>query len=126
MPGWRSSSWGYHGDDGNSYAESGSGTPYGETFGSGDVIGCLMVLEDGVVFTKNGISFGKDLKNITRAKLTYVSAGIAFHSIPGRQKLYPVVGMRSRGARIRVNFGQEQFRYDYHQDTIKEIGSFTG
>ncbi|KAI9856495.1 MAG: hypothetical protein M1813_008873 [Trichoglossum hirsutum] len=93
FPGWKSSSWGYHGDNGKAYAESDTGTPYGETFGAGDVIGCLIISGDGVVFTKNGASLG-----------------FAFRGVSG--KLYPVVGLHSRGACIRVNFGQEQFRYD--------------
>jgi hypothetical protein len=71
FPGWKSSSWGYHGDNGKAYAESDTGTPYGETFGAGDVIGCLIISGDGVVFTKNGASLGKDPKVYSLyAKLT--------------------------------------------------------
>lgn len=40
--------------------------------------------------------------------------GNAFDSISG--KLYPVVGMRSRGAYIRVNFGLEHFQYDVNAE----------
>jgi hypothetical protein len=32
LPGWDDISWGYHGDDGNSFACSGTGKPYGPTF----------------------------------------------------------------------------------------------
>lgn len=60
MPGWSSSSWGYHGDDGKSFPESGTGTPYGETFGTGDIIGCKISLDGTVSFTKNGISLGRE------------------------------------------------------------------
>ena len=35
--------------------------------------------------------------------------GVAFPDVSG--KLYPMVGMESLGARIRVNFGLEPFRY---------------
>ena len=41
MPGWDKGSYGYHGDDGNSYCSSGTGEEYGPTFVTGDVIGML-------------------------------------------------------------------------------------
>jgi hypothetical protein len=34
LPGWEKRSWGYHGDDGNSFAAEKTGQPYGPTFGS--------------------------------------------------------------------------------------------
>jgi hypothetical protein len=89
MPGWTSLSWGYHGDDGKKY-ESGTGAIYGETFTTGDVIGCRVHLGADVAFAKNGTSLG-----------------VAFRGISG--KLYPAVGIRSRGAHVRVNFGQRPF-----------------
>jgi hypothetical protein len=60
MPGWNFSAWGYHGDDGKFYAESGTGTSYSETFGTGDVVGCEICLNEGVTFTKNGTPLGKN------------------------------------------------------------------
>jgi hypothetical protein len=39
-----------------------------------------------------------------------IPSGVAFHAISG--KLYPAVGMSSRGAQIRANFGQEPFLFD--------------
>ena len=60
MPGWNHSSWGYHGDDGKFFAQSGTGTTYGDTFGAGDVVGCHITFDKGVTFTKNGASFGKE------------------------------------------------------------------
>ena len=59
LPGWDPPSWAYHGDDGKAYAGN-TGKLYGETFGTGDVIGCQISFEDGVSFTKNGISLGKN------------------------------------------------------------------
>jgi len=57
--GWEKSSFGYHGDDGNSFCSSGSGQPYGSTFTTGDVIGCCVNLVDMTCFyTKNGINLG--------------------------------------------------------------------
>jgi Ran-binding protein 9/10 len=34
LPGWEKNSWGYHGDDGSSFAAEKNGTPYGPKFGS--------------------------------------------------------------------------------------------
>jgi hypothetical protein len=34
LPGWEKRSWGYHGDDGRSFAAEKNGTPYGPSFGS--------------------------------------------------------------------------------------------
>jgi hypothetical protein len=39
-----------------------------------------------------------------------ISLGAAFRAISG--KFYPAVGIRSRGAYIRANFGQEPFLFD--------------
>ena len=58
--GWEKQSYGYHGDDGNSFSSSGSGTPYGPTFTTGDVIGCGVNMIDNTAFyTKNGLKLGK-------------------------------------------------------------------
>ena len=59
MPGWEPSSWGYHGDDGKLYSGPGQGTTYGDEFGTGDVVGCHITVDKGVIFTKNGTSLGK-------------------------------------------------------------------
>jgi hypothetical protein len=61
LPGWRPSSWAYYGDDGRLFAESESKTQRSETFGTGDIIGCQVSFNDGVTFTKNGTSLGKDI-----------------------------------------------------------------
>jgi SPRY domain len=58
LPGWTSASWGYHGDDGDRYSDN-AGTSYGETFGTGDIIGCKVGLHNDVIFTKNGTSLGR-------------------------------------------------------------------
>lgn len=59
LPGWRPFSWGYHGDDGKFHGESGTGTAYGDTYGPGDVVGCYIKPDQGILFTKNGKSLGK-------------------------------------------------------------------
>lgn len=64
FPGWTSTSWGYHGDDGHKYVK-GTGTPYGETFKTGDIIGCKVRLKEEIVFTKNGASLGKHGRSLS-------------------------------------------------------------
>jgi SPRY domain len=56
-------SWGYHGDDGKKYFE-GTGTPYGTTFKTGDVIGCNVHLKGNIFFTLNGASLGKYVNSL--------------------------------------------------------------
>jgi len=60
--GWDKCSYGYHGDDGNSFCSSGPAQPYGPTFTTGDVIGCCLNLVDNTCFyTKNGVNLGNFL-----------------------------------------------------------------
>lgn len=60
MPGWDGGSWGYHGDNGKLYSESGQGIPYGPVYGMGDTIGCGMDFQTGELsFVKNGVYIGK-------------------------------------------------------------------
>jgi len=60
--GWDKSSYGYHGDDGNSFCSSGPAQPYGPTFTTGDVIGCCLNLVDSTCFyTKNGVNLGDSM-----------------------------------------------------------------
>ena len=62
--GWEANSYGYHGDDGNVFRCSGSGTPYGPKFTTGDVIGCCINFVDkNCFFTKNGNSLGMHTKH---------------------------------------------------------------
>ena len=54
-PGWDPDSWGYHGDDGQAYCCHHGSKPYGQTFGSGDTVGCGLNFRTGsTFFTKNG------------------------------------------------------------------------
>ncbi|KXS21064.1 SPRY-domain-containing protein [Gonapodya prolifera JEL478] len=97
LPGWEPNSWGYHGDDGHSFACSGTGKTYGPTFSTGDVIGCCV--------------------NFWSATAFYVKNGqrleIAFRDLKGT--LYPMVGMRTPGEVVEVNFGQRAFKFDIDQ-----------
>ncbi|KAJ9075325.1 hypothetical protein DSO57_1037212 [Entomophthora muscae] len=87
-------SWGYHGDDGNSFCCSGTGTPYGPTFTTDDTIGCGVNFRTNTAFyTKNGINLG-----------------VAFRDIKGA--LFPCIGLRTPGEVIEANFGQKPFVFD--------------
>lgn len=80
LPGWEKDSWGYHGDDGHSFASERDGTPFGPRFTSmlisvskeialtcwiaGDVIGCGIDFSLYKAFyTKNGAMLGEFIFN---------------------------------------------------------------
>uniref|UniRef100_A0A0A1X548 Ran-binding proteins 9/10 homolog n=1 Tax=Zeugodacus cucurbitae TaxID=28588 RepID=A0A0A1X548_ZEUCU len=106
LPGWDKQSYGYHGDDGNSYSSSNNGQSYGPTFTTGDVIGCCVNFVDNSCFyTKNGIDLG-----------------VAFRDLPVHKcKLYPTVGLQTPGEEIDANFGQEPFKFDQIEDMMKQM-----
>ncbi|KAJ7223512.1 concanavalin A-like lectin/glucanase domain-containing protein [Mycena pura] len=96
LPGWEPDSWGYHGDDGRSFAAKKNGTPYGPTFGTGDVIGCGIDFNaNQAFFTKNGTFIGTVFKDIDKTI-----------------ELYPSIGLRHSDEAVRANFGQDPFRFD--------------
>ncbi|XP_017006066.2 ran-binding proteins 9/10 homolog isoform X2 [Drosophila takahashii] len=105
LPGWDKQSYGYHGDDGNSFSSSGNGQTYGPTFTTGDVIGCCVnFINNTCFYTKNGVDLG-----------------IAFRDLP--TKLYPTVGLQTPGEEVDANFGQEPFKFDKIVDMMKEMRS---
>ncbi|KAL9000973.1 MAG: hypothetical protein Q9169_000457 [Polycauliona sp. 2 TL-2023] len=101
LPGWEPESWGWHGDDGNTFCCQSTGKRYGPTFTTGDVVGCgINFMTGSAFFTKNGVHQGnafRDLKDIN---------------------VYPSVGMKRPHAQLRVNFGQRPFVFDI-DDMIK-------
>jgi hypothetical protein len=106
LPGWDKQSYGYHGDDGNSFSSSGNGQPYGPTFTTGDVIGCgVNLIDNTCFFTKNGHHLG-----------------VAFRDLPSR--LYPTVGLQTPGEIVDANFGQNPFEFDI-EDMLKELRAST-
>ncbi|PVV05255.1 hypothetical protein BB560_000226 [Smittium megazygosporum] len=96
LPGWDPDSWGYHGDDGNSFKSNGHGTSYGPKFTTGDTIGCgINFITHEAFFVKNGVNLG-----------------VAFHELKPNFTLYPSVGMRTPDEKITANFGLSPFVYD--------------
>ncbi|MCJ1354083.1 MAG: hypothetical protein MMC33_004070 [Icmadophila ericetorum] len=101
MPGWKSGSWGYHGDDGNKFDQLGIGIRYSEPYGANDVVGCGINFHTGrVFFTKNGYNLGT-----------------AFAGVSGM--LFPVVGLGERRVRVYLNFGQAAFKYNLEMHNWK-------
>ncbi|KAK1750591.1 hypothetical protein QBC47DRAFT_406951 [Echria macrotheca] len=98
-PGWEPESWGYHGDDGHSFAAQNVGKPYGPKFGPGDTVGCLVNFRLGhALFTKNGEDLGIAFRDSN------------FKDIKGR--LYPTVGLKKPGDHVLINLGQLPFKFD--------------
>ncbi|KAI6182020.1 hypothetical protein M3Y99_01963500 [Aphelenchoides fujianensis] len=116
LPGWETTSYGYHGDDGNFFASSGKGVTFGPKFGTGDTVGCgINFITRSIFFTKNGVNLGTAAVNI---------------SID--HPLYPTVGMQTPGEVVATNFGQKPFFYKLEKDvqeteekTIKHINNTT-
>ncbi|KAJ5072899.1 ran-binding protein m [Anaeramoeba ignava] len=107
MPGWLNGSYGYHGDDGSKFCEAdgGEGEMFSEPFGKNDVIGCGWNITYGIIFyTKNGRILGN-----------------AFTNVKNKKGFYPVVGLLSVGASVRVNFGQEPFLFNKFESLVPKI-----
>ena len=86
-------------------------TYYGPTYGSGDVVGCGIDIQSGVIFfTKNGKCLGKHSDPpIQQSSETYFSTGTIFTKVQGR--LFPVIGIGERDVQILANFGEDDFFY---------------
>ncbi|KAF1971686.1 Ran-binding protein-like protein [Bimuria novae-zelandiae CBS 107.79] len=96
IPGWEPDSFAYHGDDGLCFTSTTSGKPYGEKFGTLDVIGC------GINFHTNTAFFTKNGRYL----------GTAFKDLKPNMQYYPSIGMKKNNEALRANFGQEPFAFD--------------
>ncbi|KRY53510.1 Ran-binding protein 10 [Trichinella britovi] len=129
LPGWDKFSYGYHGDDGNSFCSSGSGSPYGPTFTTGDVIGCgVHLMKKTCFYTKNGRHLGAYLLLILElhspiyrlVASASVQLALSYLSNFLQGELYPTVGLQTPGEVVEVNFGQQPFEYDIMEE-IKQV-----
>ena len=105
MPGWDSFSYGYHGDDGGVFYETGHMLrPYGPKFGAGDVVGCgIDYLHHQIFYTLNGHYLGPAWTNLQHADQAFY-----------QQDWYPTVGMDTK-CLVHCNFGEQPFCFDLRQ-----------
>jgi Ran-binding protein 9/10 len=98
LTGWEPGTIGYHADDGNLYRGAGTGTSFGPSYTTNDIVGCgINFVEKSFFFTKNGVLIGEigNLKD-------------KFH-LP----FFPSVGCRTVGEVLSINFeGQFQFNIE--------------
>ena len=99
MPGWDRESFGFHGDDGGIFHNSGQMlNRFGARFGAGDVIGCGVDYQRQAIFyTRNG---------------DFLGYAFSLHESFLHRDLYPVVGIDSH-CPVVCNFGIEKpFQFD--------------
>ena len=108
MPGWTSGSWGYRGNDGKIFHQTGRGIDYGPTYGAEDVVGCgINFTTNSAFFTKNGRYLGKQRNVASAGDVANFSVGEAFSDLRGR--LLPMCGVGQRKTKLSVNFGDRPF-----------------
>ncbi|KAH7354612.1 concanavalin A-like lectin/glucanase domain-containing protein [Rhexocercosporidium sp. MPI-PUGE-AT-0058] len=101
LPGWETNSWAYHGDDGRAFAGFIFAEEWDERFGTGDIIGCGLTPNTlRGFFTKNGKFLG----------------AFDLYGLNGRDRLFPMVGMKEAGTRLQTNFGWQRFAYDIERN----------
>jgi len=93
QPGWSNGTYGYHGDDGCLYSAFGFGRRFGETFGTGQVVGTGLILPTAdkqarIFFTLDG-----------------EFVGMPFENVPHAERLRPAVGLHSPGEEVELIFG---------------------
>lgn len=120
MPGWPAAmkSWGYHGDDGGIFINSGFPTLEYETYSAGDTIGCGVDNQKRLFLTKNGQMLGEKSGPtlLKGADTVYGHLGKPTENVSGQ--LFAVVGFRCGGT-IKANFGPE---FMYHLESYGDSG----
>lgn len=105
LTGWEPGTIGYHADDGNLYRGAGTGSSFGPSYTTNDVVGCgINFVEKSFFFTKNGILIGEigNLKD-------------KFH-LP----FFASVGCRTVGEVLSINF-EGPFQYDIESFIKKKL-----
>jgi hypothetical protein len=97
QPGSNGVSYGYESKSGNKY-HAGQYSLYGPAFTTEDTIGCGISPEGAVYFTKNGEFLGLAFYPITTKIAT--------------KDLFCIVALHSNQAKVRVNFGNEKFKFN--------------
>lgn len=104
QPGWFGGSVGWHGDDGAFFGGDDQGFPFGSRWSNGDIVGIGVHFASGQVFVaKNG---------------EFVGAPIIIDP-KCRNMLFATVGVENTGAKARVNFGTQPFRYNFEIPVLK-------
>jgi hypothetical protein len=109
MPGWDSTSYAYHGDDGGIFHGAGEmERRFGPSFGKGDTVGCgIDYVNGGIFFTLNGKFLGYGWTRIDNEFL--------------QQDLYPTVGVDTNWP-ILCNYGDRPFQYDLAEMVHRHSG----
>jgi hypothetical protein len=103
LPGWQASSYGFHSDDGSFFCGDGWASMslrihQGETMGMG-----FIRKSSEIFITANG---------------QFLGVGCVLPRLASLQDLYAMVGIRTRGTSVSVNFGQQPFKFDFMVDSI--------
>lgn len=102
QPGWEAESYALHGDDGAVFHNNGNGKSFCEPFCADDVIGCgINWTTSEVFFTRNGRFLG-----------------VAYRG-PKLDEYWACVGLETKGARLRVNFGTVPFHFSFQIPTLR-------
>lgn len=125
MVGWDSYSYGYHGDDGGVFHDTGHMLrEYGPRFGAGDTVGCGIDYHRNVIFfTLNGRFLGDAFHNLD-ASADESENGLCFFE----QDWYPTVGIDTK-CLVQCNFGTnrpfvfdlEAFMKENHADVQQHV-----
>eukprot|EP01122_Echinamoeba_exundans_P001767 TRINITY_DN11762_c0_g1_i1.p1 TRINITY_DN11762_c0_g1~~TRINITY_DN11762_c0_g1_i1.p1 ORF type:complete len:1169 (-),score=194.70 TRINITY_DN11762_c0_g1_i1:108-3614(-) len=106
-PGWNAHSFALHGDDGQVFFTTGSGTIWGPRFALGDVVGCgINPSTQEVWYTHNGKFLG-----------------VAHHHADDilKQRWYPTMGMTCDGDKAKANFGAYPFMFTFDAPVLRFV-----
>eukprot|EP01122_Echinamoeba_exundans_P009116 TRINITY_DN3148_c0_g2_i1.p1 TRINITY_DN3148_c0_g2~~TRINITY_DN3148_c0_g2_i1.p1 ORF type:complete len:835 (+),score=113.91 TRINITY_DN3148_c0_g2_i1:383-2887(+) len=103
LPGWQDGSWGFHSDDGSFFCGEGWASMSLRTH-QGGTMGMGFIRSSSEIFiTANG---------------QFLGVGCILSPDSALQNLYAMVGIRTRGTSVSVNFGQHPFKFDFIVDSL--------